>query len=357
MSRYLSRIDESRIYTNYGPLCLELEERICGILALPLGSCQSASSGTTALVGAILARAGRATSERPLAIVPAFTFVATALAAEECGYSPFLADVDAVTWMLDPERMLGEVPLDRVGVVIPVAPFGRPVPHDPWRAFSEKTGIPVVIDGAASFDSLANASPHCLSEIPIALSFHATKSFSTGEGGGVITTDRGLSKRIVRALNFGFFDSRDCKGPSVNGKMSEYHAAVGLAELDGWREKLAAFNRVAEWYRKHAEDLGIEQHVVVTPEISACYALFRANDAAQAEAVTAALESDLIDSRWWYGRGLHHQTYFEKAPRSELGVTEDLALRLLGLPLACDIEEESIARIVTRLGHGLKARL
>jgi dTDP-4-amino-4,6-dideoxygalactose transaminase len=329
-----------------------LERRICALLALPLGAFQSASSGTNALVGAILARAGRAGVQRRVAIVPALTFVATALAVEECGYSPFLADVDADTWMLDP-KAFDDVELERVGLLVPVAPFGRPVPQEPWRAFSAKTGIPVVIDGAASFDALTKASPAYLGEVPVALSFHATKSFSTGEGGGVITTDLDLAKRTLRALNFGFFDTRDCKGPSVNGKMSEYHAAIGLAELDVWNEKLAAFQRVAGWYRKYAQEQGIGRHVVVTPEIGACYVLFRANDAAQAEAVVAALDADLIDSRWWYGRGVHHQTHFQDAPRGELGITDKLALQLIGLPLAWDLEERSVERIVTRLSHAL----
>ena len=98
---YLRRIDTSRVYTNHGPLVCELERRLAEHFTLPTGSVASASSGTIGLMGAILATAGRATPERPFALMPAFTFVATAVAAEQCGYRPYLADIDAETWMLD----------------------------------------------------------------------------------------------------------------------------------------------------------------------------------------------------------------------------------------------------------------
>ena len=84
---YLRRIDATRIYTSWGPLALELEERLCRRFSLPVGGVVSASSGTSALTAAILTAAGRAAGRRRLAIVPALTFVATAAAAEACGYT------------------------------------------------------------------------------------------------------------------------------------------------------------------------------------------------------------------------------------------------------------------------------
>ena len=118
---YLSRIDETRTYSNWGPLVHELQQRLCSHLGQPPGSMVCASSGTAALVGAILATAGRATSDRPLAVIPALTFVGTALAVEECGFEPFVADVDATSWTLDSTRIEQEIDLERVGLVVPVA--------------------------------------------------------------------------------------------------------------------------------------------------------------------------------------------------------------------------------------------
>ena len=156
---YLARIDETRTYSNWGPLVNELQERLCGELGPPPGSIVCASSGTTALVGAILATAGRAASDRPLAVVPALTFVGTALAVEECGFTIVVADVDATSWTLDPIQLAQELDLDHVGLIVPVAPFGRPVDQSRWQTFRERTRIPVVIDGAASFDRTAPIFP------------------------------------------------------------------------------------------------------------------------------------------------------------------------------------------------------
>ena len=143
---YLRRIDASRIYTNWGPLVREFESRLAATWNLAPECVVSASSGTAALVGAILAVAGRATRERPLAVVPSFTFVATASAVQQCGFQPYFADVDAGSWMLDPLRLLQALPAGQVGLlVIVTAPFGRPVPQAPWRRFQASTGIRIVV--------------------------------------------------------------------------------------------------------------------------------------------------------------------------------------------------------------------
>src|SRR5262245_13242138 len=80
---YLRSIDEARVYSNYGPLSSALADRLCRALGVPDGSALCTSSGTAALVGAILATAGRASTARPLAMIPAFTFVATAAAVHQ----------------------------------------------------------------------------------------------------------------------------------------------------------------------------------------------------------------------------------------------------------------------------------
>src|SRR4051812_16521561 len=265
---YLRRIDETRLYTTWGPLALELEERLCRCFSLPAGGVVSASSGTSALTAAILAAAGRASGKRRVAIVPALTFVATAAAAESCGYTLRIADVDAEKWQLDPERVAARADLDEAAIVIPVAPFGRPVAQTAWLEFRERTGIPVVIDGAATFEAAAGQPERILGELPVAMSFHATKAFATGEGGCVASTETGVVEQIGQALNFGFSGSRDSATPSLNGKLSEYHAAVGLAELEGWNARQEATARVLELYRKSFDRLGLTDRLICGPEVA-----------------------------------------------------------------------------------------
>jgi dTDP-4-amino-4,6-dideoxygalactose transaminase len=348
---YLERIDATRIYSNHGPLSLELECRLCEHFRLPPGAVVLASSGTTALIGAILASADRPDSERAFAMVPAFTFIATAAAVEQCGYRVFLVDIDSDTWMLDAQRLAKHPALDKVGLVVPVAPFGRPVPQEPWRVFSEQTGIPVVIDGAASFVDISETPERFLGPIPVALSFHATKCFATGEGGAVASNDVDLTMRVTRALNFGIHGIRDCQSPSTNGKMSEYHAAVGLAEFDLWPDKRNAYRAVADSYRQRMADVGLADRLYTAPDVAPSYTLLRCTNARESNAVKEALHKGGIDFRLWYGAGLHTQTFYSDLPRDVLTVTDDLAPHTLGLPVATDLHETTIARIVATVAE------
>ena len=353
---YLRRIDETRVYSNWGPLCRELEARLECSLHLPPGGLACASSGTSALIAAILATSGRASTARPLAIVPAFTFAATAAAVEACGYAPYVVDISPHDWILDPTSLRVHPVLSRAGLVVPVAPYGRPVPQRAWQAFRAATGVPVVVDGAASYDRILSGARDALGEIPVALSFHATKSFSTAEGGAVASFDTDVVQRAAQALNLGFRETRESRSPSINGKLSEYHAAVGLAGLDAWTEKLAALCSVAEMYRAACELRGLSNRLVAAPDVSLAYVLFRCDDATQAAAVRGALARAGIDHRLWYEQGLHRHAAFASARRDPSPVSDALLPCLIGLPVAPDLTSVHIARAADALLEGLKER-
>jgi dTDP-4-amino-4,6-dideoxygalactose transaminase len=312
----------------------------------------TAGSGTAALIGAILAHAGRASAARRLCLCPGYTFIATAAAVEQCGYQLHFVDVDETTWSPHPDNLIAHPSLPEVGLVVPVAPYGRPVPQDAWRRFQERTGIPVVIDGAAALESLADEPQAYVGPIPVALSFHATKVFGTGEGGAVVTTDHHLLMRSIQAMNFGFRGSRRAETAGINGKMSEYHAAVGLAELDGWTEKRVAYARVSALQRDAVSRHGLGARVIITPVIASCYVLYEAAGVAEAQAVTAALNEAGAEHRFWYGAGLHREPYFADAQRDPLPGVEGLAPRLIGLPTAPDLTPGEIERIVAAVAGG-----
>ena len=350
---YLRRIDAARLYSNFGPLTIEFQNRLVELFGVRADGIVAASSGTAALMAAILATAGPATPKRPFALVPAFTFAATAVAAERCGYRGYLVDVDPHSWMLDPERLVSHPALHQVRVVVVVAPFGRPVVQSPWLAFQKRTGVPVVIDAAASFDCVCDTPTQYFQELPTVLSFHATKSFATGEGGCIVSTDAALVDRAAQALNFGFHMSRDSASASLNGKMSEYHAAVGLAELDGWAMKQEMLRRVAACYREHLSRIIIRPRFFAWPDISGCYALHFCLGGDEVDRVQKELRRAGVDFRFWYGMGLHSQTHFSNSPRDTVDVTESLGQRLIGLPTALDMPEEVVARVVTAIHAGL----
>ena len=180
---YLALLDRSRMYANRGELSKLLESRLTTLFKVPGAGLTTASSGTAALNAAILAVAGRATEKKPLCLVAGYTFVATALAAEQCGYRVHLVDVDQQSWALDPELLAGHALLDRTGVVVVTAPYGRKVSQSAWTRFRERTGLPVVIDAAASLEALADQRDDVLGPIPLAVSFHATKAFALVKAG------------------------------------------------------------------------------------------------------------------------------------------------------------------------------
>jgi len=340
---YLERIDANRWYTNRGELVKLLEARLSE--RFPNANVMSAANGTVAIEAAILATAGRATPQRPLAIMPSYTFVATAMAVEGCGYRPYLVDVDPQTWSLTSAMLASHPALARTGVVVPVAPYGRAIAQAEWVAFQRHTGIPVVIDGAASFEALLADSERTTGAIPVTLSFQSTKAFSSGEGGAVVWSDDDGLKRIAQALNFGFLYKRESTSAGTNGKLSEYHAAVGLAALDAWNETCRANRAVAECYRDASSAHGIAERLFVSSAVASNYAIVDAGSDGRADALIEALQHEHIESRRWYGRGVHTEPYWCDAERDALPNTERIAPALVGLPIAPDLEGRHIERI------------
>ncbi|QSX77455.1 DegT/DnrJ/EryC1/StrS family aminotransferase [Agrilutibacter solisilvae] len=350
LTPFLERMDDARRYTNHGTLSAQFTRGLAQAFGVREEEVCLASSGTSALIAAILATAGRATSERPWALCPAYTFAATALAAEACGYQPRLIDVDSNGWMPTPE-FAARQPLERVGLALATAAYGQSVPQQAWSEFSRDSGIPVVIDAAAAFEQACDHPDDTFGTVPVVLSMHATKAFGIGEGGAVLCTDRGVIERTYGALNFGFLGARECRMPGINGKLSEYHAAVGLAQLARWPSQRHALSQVAQAYQKHARSHGLAGRIVTAPRVASCYALFVARDATEAAAATAALAAARVGFRRWYGVGLHNEPHFVSAPRGLLANTERIATCLIGLPMAPDLHDTEIARVVAALAE------
>jgi len=348
---YLREIDKTRWYSNRGMLVQAMERRIEAMLGTGCGVIVTAS-GWAALKAAIFATAGPATPQRPLALMPSYTFAATAAAAETCGYKPYFLDVDEGNWMLSPQILVNHPALSRAGVVIPVAAYGRGVAQEGWRQFRDVTKVPVVIDAAAAFEGIVDNPSGLTGDIPVVISFQATKSISTGEGGAVIWNDADGLIAVTRAINFGFLGTRESKSPSFNGKMSEFHAAVGHASLDAWDETVVAWRTTFAAYSGWAEQVGLADQTFFHPVIASCYVLFRASSEAEAGAVTQALTETGIEHRFWYGHGLHTHQHFAAAPRDPLPQTAQIASRLVGLPTAIDLPHEAMKRIVVAICKG-----
>jgi dTDP-4-amino-4,6-dideoxygalactose transaminase len=350
---YLATIDANRWYSNRGELVSALEARLGDLLGAAGSMVVTAASGTAAIEGAILATAGRATPERPLALLPAYTFIATASAVERCGYEPYLLDVDPGTWTLVADAILDHPVLPRAGIVVPVAPYGRAIEQAGWVAFQARTNVPVVIDAAAGFEALAADPERRTGTIPVALSFQATKALSSGEGGAVVWSDIEGLTRVAQALNFGMLFHRESTSSGMNGKMSEYHAAVGLASLDIWAETCRANRAVAEAYTATARLHGLAERLAVAPDVASNYALLDTGSPGAADDVVAALRAERIESRRWYGCGLHREPYLHAVECDPLPLTDRIAPCVIGLPIYSDIALDDIERTIHTVAHVL----
>lgn len=212
---YLERIDKTRHYTNFGPLNAEYQGRISDLFSCPCITGSSATSLITATLMALDLPRGS------LIALPSYTFPATAAAVVSAGHVPYFCDVDE-------DGALESTDVDAAAIII-VSPFGRPL------QFEGECNVPIIIDAAAGFDAFSTICKPC--KIPTIISTHATKAFGTGEGGLLFTTDTEFLEKVRRITNFGLTPERNIEHTGLNAKLSEYHAAVGLAELDGWPEK------------------------------------------------------------------------------------------------------------------------
>jgi dTDP-4-amino-4,6-dideoxygalactose transaminase len=339
---YLRRIDEARYYTNFGPLLRELEARLADFYGVPPSQLALAANGTVALSAALLAVGARPGKR---CLIPSWTFVGTAAAAWAANLEPYFVDVDESTWMLNARTIASRSDLERVGAVIVVSAFGAPVDTAAWDAFTDDTGIPVIIDGAASFDTVHAIERARPGRSPIMVSLHATKAFGIGEGGFVVSTDGEAMLRFRQICNFGVWETPG-QIMGYNGKLSEYHCAVGLAQLDCWPKRRKQLEHLTKLY---ADKFGKIAELRMLPTYGEGWVSCYCNVATETPAapVVGGLRERGIDTRRWWQSGVHAQPAYRDFPRDHLPVTRRLSERVFGLPFYYDMDDEQFARVIS----------
>jgi len=205
---YLSQIDESKWYSNYGPLNSLFESRLLAKYFDNQGAVTTVNNATTGLMLAI------SMSKRPrgrYALMPSFTFAATPLAAMWCGLEPYFIDISKDDWCINQEILdetltkLG----DEVAVVIPYATFGTYLVLA-YFCTLQNSGVPVVVDAAPCFGT-AGDDGQFGKQFPgtVVFSFHVTKPFGIGEGRLVYAGKPESIAMIRQASNFGFSSKRE----------------------------------------------------------------------------------------------------------------------------------------------------
>jgi len=349
LAPYLRRIDEARWYSNHGPLLREFEQRLALYFGVLPEQIAVVANGTVALSAALIA-VGASPGSRCL--LPSWTYVASAAAAWAATLQPHFVDVSPETWMLDPEVLKRREDLDGVGAVMVVSAFGSPVHRAAWDRFTNDTGIPVVIDGAAAFDTVANIPEASPGRSPIAISMHATKVFGVGEGGLLLSTDESTVRRFKQICNFGIWDVPLGQILGYNGKLNEYNAAVGLAMLDQWhvrREKLRNLTQ------RCIDRLSSIPDLELLPRYGRGWISSYCNVATSGPSgpTIKSLRDLGVETRRWWQNGVHVQDAYRNFQRDALPVTESLAERVFGLPFFHDLRDDELDNVVASLRNAL----
>ena len=313
---YLKRIDETGWYSNFGPLVTALEDRLSERFIGP-AHVVTATSATTALTLALQAMGCKPGTYVAL---PSWTFVATAHAVMAAGLLPWFLDVDGETSQLSPSRVrasLKRAP-GKVSALLPVCPHGLMVDIPAWTALRSETGLPVLIDAAAAFDALADAT------LPAVVSLHATKALGIGEGGFFVTQD-------------------------------EYSAAVGHAALDLWPSTRLRYLMMGQRLRMsliHTPLVRFQPGWAAEWMSSVCVVTLPHGTAAHVE---AHLAGEDIQTRRWWSDGCHTHPAFAACKQGDLSATERLARSTLGLPFSLDLDTGQINRIASALTRAVEA--
>jgi dTDP-4-amino-4,6-dideoxygalactose transaminase len=220
---YLSQIWENKILTNGGPFHQQLEEELCKYLGVKYISLFT--NATIALVTALqsLRIAGEV-------ITTPYSFVATSHSLLWNGIKPIFVDVDPQTLNMDPTKIEAAI-TPQTTAIMPVHCYGQLCDVDAIERIASIYNLKVIYDAAHAF----GVQCHCGSVLNhgdlSVLSFHATKVFNTFEGGAIVCPDEKTKLRIDKLKNFGHDGETSVIAPGINGKMSEFNAALGLLQL------------------------------------------------------------------------------------------------------------------------------
>ena len=348
---YFERSVDLAYFANGGPcaneLTLRIEERL-----MHRAHCVLVSSATTGLMAALRVVCGTPHSRRKLIACPSYTFTATAGAIVWAGFEPLFVDIEPDGYGLDPESLDAalKVRRGRVAGILACSPFGTAPDgrlRAAWREIAAQYKAPLLIDSAPGFGALdEDGMPLGTQGDTEVFSFHATKPFAIGEGGAVTTPDPEIAARIGRIVNFGIEPStRMSREPGFNGKLSELHAATGLAVSDAYDAILGGRRTLATRVMHAAEPSGLRYQ---RNAVGSTWQYFQAlaPDPGTRERILAAASAAHVDARTLHDPPLHRQPAFKDADRgASMVATDAIAARSISLPLANRLEDADVSRI------------
>jgi dTDP-4-amino-4,6-dideoxygalactose transaminase len=240
---YLQQIWNNKQLTNGGPFHKELEAALCDYLGVD--HIALFSNGTLALVTAL--QALRITGE---VITTPYSFVATAHSLLWNGLKPVFVDIDPLTFNMSADRIEAAI-TPATTAILPVHCYGRACDVERIQEIADQYNLRVIYDAAHAFGVRDENGMSILRHGDLSvLSFHATKVYSTLEGGAIVCPDAKTKQRIDYLKNFGFAGETTVVAAGINGKMNEMQAAFGLLSLKHTAEALATRGRIVAAYRE-----------------------------------------------------------------------------------------------------------
>jgi len=350
----LETLEASGIYSNNGPILRRFESQARDRLFGGRGECLGVANATLGLMLAIRHEAHVRSKDGGIALMPSFTFAATAQAAMWAGLTPMFCDIDEESWCPSPEseeRLLRQN-RGRVAVIVPYATFGNPIDLDRYMWLGRRHEAGVVVDAAASLGArddrglgFGTGAP-----FPIVFSMHATKTFATAEGGLIYSADTGLIRTLRDMANFGFGEPRSATLPGLNAKLGEINALLALEKLGEIDAVVAHRTALADRYREQLADFQLQQSLGASQSPQFMPLLLPEPLAPLRAAIIARLAEAGVGAGAYFSPHLAEQPWFrDRCQFGPLPVTDRIAARMLSLPIVDQMALEDVDAVCEAL--------
>lgn len=343
---YLEEIWGSKWLTNNGKFHQQLEDSLCEYLGVKYLSLFS--NGTLALITAL--QTLRITGE---VITTPYSFVATTHAIHWNGIKPVFCDIEPECMTLDADKIESAI-TPKTTAILPVHIYGNPCNVDKITKIADTYGLKVIYDACHAFGVSINGNSILnFGDLSI-LSFHATKVFTTFEGGAIISHDEKTKKRIDFLKNFGFANEVTVVAPGINAKMNEIQAAFGLLQLKRIDELIEKRKNIFEFYKKSFTGVKGINFIKTFDNIKNNYGYFpifisEEEFGKSRDVIYDELRKENIYARKYFFPLISQFPSYKNLPSaspSNLPVAEKICKDVLCLPLYPELNEEDVKRII-----------
>lgn len=329
--------------TNRGALLLELEDKLKSFLEV--NNIIITNNGTIPLQIAL-----KLFGNGGEIITTPFSYVATtsSIVWEQC--TPVFVDIHPEYLTID-ETKIEEVITNKTSAILATHVYGNPCNVEAIENIANKYGIKVIYDAAHCFGVVYNGQSIFNYGDVSTCSFHATKLFQTGEGGAMFCNDAKIYDKLFYSHNFGHDGPLKFHGLGINGKISELQAAMGLAVLPYIDSIIAERKKIVEFYNRNLYSESISRLKIRggTEWNYSYYPVIFENEEILLK-VQKTLASENVFSRRYFFPSLNTLEYVKAMP---MPISENIASRVLCLPLYVGLNEEDLIRIVKTINSSL----